>query len=136
MHNWYYFYNKSDISDKDLRNLSSELEGLGYRFYQPQGLGAGPSPEQVILWLSNNQFISSVSIGLLSNYLYDMLKKVCSWYKQDKLKNNKIPVIEIFILFKDRNKDISDIRLKFRIDKKMSKKEIQNKIKIQTKYKN
>jgi hypothetical protein len=129
MYNWYYFYNKSDINEKDLEDLSIELEKSGYKFYQPWGLGAGPSPEQVILWLSNNQFLSTVALSILANYLYDVLKSVWTWYRKPKLKNKKIPMVEIFIKYKDSNKEIGDMRLKFRMDKTISVKEIEEIIK-------
>ncbi len=129
MNNWYYLYDKRDINDKDLKELSSLVENLGYEFYQPWGLGAGPSPEQVILWISNNQFLSTVALNLLSNYLYDTLKKIWSWYKPNKLKNKKIPVVEIFIKYKDGNSEISNLRFKFRIDEKLNKTKIKEIIK-------
>ena len=129
MYNWYYFYNKSDIDKRDLDDLSTELEKLDYKFYQPWGLGAGPSPEQVILWLSSNQFLSTVTLNILANYLYDVLKSVWAWYRRPKLKNNKIPMVEIFIKYKDSNKEIGDMRLKFRMDKAIRVKEIEKIIK-------
>jgi len=130
MDNWYYFYDKSDISNKDLDDLSFKLKTLGYIFHQPMGLGAGPSPEQIILWLSNYQFLSTVSLGLLSSFIYDVLKKVWSWYQHNNPKNKKIPITEIFITFKDSNKNV---KLRFRMDKKLDKTAIENSIKKQIK---
>lgn len=126
--NWYYFYDKKNISDKDLKDLSSGLEKLGYKYRQPMGLGAGPDLEQIILWVNNNQFISGVAIGIVSNYFYDLLKMIGAKFYKSKQEDKAIPVIEIFLHFKDIKSLRTKATFKFRLDKPYSKKELEDSV--------
>jgi len=135
MNNWYFIYNSSGFNKKEIKELSSTLEKLGYKYNQCTELGAGPSIEQVIAWIYNNQFASGVSAGILANYFYDLLKSMYLWFKSHKQKNKKIPTIELLLKFNDlEDKDII-AKLNFRIDKKYSKKILSELIKTQLKYK-
>lgn len=132
--NWYYFYDKRGIDERDLKDLSTSLEKIGYTYFQPQGLGAGPSPEQVILWLHNNQFISGVSVGIVSNYLYDLLKEINAWFKSHRYNNKAIPVVEIFFTFKDIKNNRISARFKYRIDKLQNKNTLKKGLQIKMRF--
>ena len=134
MNNWYFFYNTKGIDKEGLKNLSLKLENTGYKYHQPTGLGAGPSPEQIILWINNNQFLSVVSINILSNYLYDLLKSIYSWFRSHKFNSKKVPVMEVFLHFRDVKSTRTRASLKFRIDQSPNKKIIAGSLKLQLKF--
>ncbi len=129
--NWYYFYDKRGIDEKDLKVLALNLENLGYRYHQPMGLGAGPSPEQIILWIHNNQFVTGVSIGVVSNLLYDILKSINTWFKNHRYKSDAIPIVEFFISFRNDKSLRTRGQLKFRIDQSLDKPSLKKSIKSQ-----
>lgn len=133
--NWYFFYNTSGYKNKDIKELSSELEKLGYKYNQCTELGAGPSIEQVIAWINNNQLISTFSISLAANLFSELLKALFKWFKIHKIKKkNIIPVVEFFMEFKDFKKNGPIGRIRFRIDREYNKKEISKIIKQQLNY--
>ena len=131
MDNWYFFYDNRGIDSKDLEDLSLNLEHLGYKYHQPTGLGAGPSPEQIVLWIHNNQFLSDVSVSILSSYFYDVLKSIYSWFKLHKFSNKTIPMMEVFITFKDTIDNHTSAKLRFRIDQNLSKEALEKSIQVQ-----
>lgn len=106
-------YSKSEIN-----GLTSQLEGLGFKYQQGQ-FGGGPVeiPKQIIAWLSvNSGWISSIAnltilIGILSK-----------WYAKHKkpAQKQKTPVINISIY----NQDIYKSNIEINISKPYSKSEI------------
>lgn len=132
--NWYYIYDKSGFDDESINKLTQKLEGLQYKFYQPMGLGAGPGLEQIIVWINNNQFLSGISIGLLTNFLYDILKELFLWFKSTTFKNKTVPVAEFFLRFKDIENTRTRGKIKLRIDRLYKKEELKALISSQIEY--
>jgi len=131
MDNWYFIYDSSGIDKKGVKDLSLSLEKLGYKYNKCTGLGAGPSVEQIILWIHNNQFLSGVSMGILSNYFYDVLKNLYTWFKTHKHRKKTIPTVEFFLSFKDIKNKRTRANLKFRIDKYLDKETLKESLKSQ-----
>lgn len=132
--NWYFFYDSSGFKKEDIKDLSIKLEKLDYKYHEPTGLGAGPSVEQIIAWINNNQFVSTVSLGLLTNFFYDILKNFYTWFVSHKPKRKIIPVVEFFLEFQDIKGRKATARLKFRIDNVYDKEKLKKLVDIQTKY--
>lgn len=133
--NWYFFYDSSGFKKEDIKDLSSNLEKLDYKYHRCTGLGAGPSVEQIVLWVNNNQFVSTVSIGILTNFFYDILKYLYLWFVSHKPNKKIIPVTEIFLKYEDiKGRRGASSRFKFRIDKTYSKKELRVLVREKTKY--
>lgn len=132
--NWYFFYDSSGFKKEDIEDLSSILEKLNYKYHQPTGLGAGPSVEQIVAWINNNQFVSTVSVGLLTNFFYDILKNFYTWFVSHKPKKKIVPVVEFFLKFQDLEGRRATARLKFRIDNIYDKTKLVKLVETQTKY--
>lgn len=134
MDNWYFIYDASGFKKNEVKDLSEKLERLGYRYNQCTGLGVGPGVEQIIAWIHNNQFTTDVSIGVLSNFIYDILKNLYFWFSAYNHKKKSIPSIEIFFNLQDlRDKNVS-VKFKFRIDQLNNKKTLGKLIRSQTNF--
>ena len=132
--NWYFLYDCTGFTEEDIKDLSSTLEKQSYKYHQCTGLGAGPGVEQLIAWINNNHFLSTVSIGLLTNFVYDLLKGFYSWFTTHKPKKKIIPIVELFLEFQDIKGRRATARLKFRIDKIYNKEKLKRLVKTQTEY--
>jgi hypothetical protein len=132
--NWYFFYDSRGFKKEDIKDLSFRLEKLDYKYHQCTGLGAGPSVEQIIAWINNNQFLSTVSIGLLTNFFYDILKYLHTWFVSRKPKKKIVPIVEFFLEFQDIKGRRATANLKFRIDELYDKERLKTLVKMQTEY--
>jgi hypothetical protein len=131
--NWYYFYNPQGIEEETIKDLSGDLENLGYSFHQPMGLGAGPSPEQIVLWVHNNEFLLGTSINILSSFIYDVLKVAFNRLKAHNFQE-KTPVVQVFLNFPNVNNPRINARLKFSVEQNPDKTQIGLRVKSQMEY--
>ncbi len=122
---------KSGFDREEITDLSNRLESLGYKYNQPTGLGAGPSPEQIIAWIQTNRILSDVSISVLSSFVYDILKSMYTWFSQHRSKRKTIPVVQLFLSFSDLKDKHIGAEMKFRIDKYYDKNNLRKIVKSQ-----
>lgn len=132
MENNYFIYDSIDFSDRAIKDLSAKLEKLGFTYHKYTELGGAPGIEQVVVWLHNHQFISSVTAGILANYLWEILKNLNSWFKSNRSSKNIIPIVEVFLHFKDLENEKIRADLSFRFDETINLKELEQSIKQQT----
>lgn len=135
MTNNYYSINASLEGYKDSADtqLSKELETLGFRFKLFEG-GGGEGQEiiqQIVAYLSVHEFWVGFFSSLAASRVEKILSKLFEWDQKNKIKDNeKIPklvIIDIYIKpYFGRNKSYS---LDFEIDKRITKKEIKERIK-------
>ena len=129
--NWYFIYDASGFKKKDVIELTDNYEKLGYKYNQCTELGAGPSLEQIVVWIQNSQTLSDLKSGLLVNLIYDILKISFTWFLSHRYTKKSIPIVEIFTRFKDKNLGVN---FKFRIDKKYNRVALENIINQETSY--
>ncbi len=134
MKNWYFFYDSSGFSQNGIKELSKELESQGFRYERCTELGAGPGTEQIVLWLHSHQYISGILTGVVSNYIYDILKNLYKWYKDNPNKKKTIPIVQFFITFKDSKSKRLRAELSFRFDRPAVEEETEKSFKHQTEY--
>lgn len=124
------YYLKDEIIGYNVESrdeLAKALEDAGFKFYASQMGGGGEALkaiEQVIASLNLNNFWFDIFVGVAANRLDAALSAIYTWAKKNKSKNNKEkPVVDVFIYTPLRGKDNCHY-IRFKVDKKYSKKEI------------
>lgn len=134
--NWYFFYDRRGFAEDDLNDLGLILKKKGYGYQPLTGLGAGPGSEQLIVIISNSEFLSTVAVGLLTNLVYDLLKTLYFWLKTHRCGEGLIPIVKIMLHFDDIDNKRTRAELEFRIDKKYYKKSLKNQVESRIRYLN
>lgn len=124
----YFLYDLRNYDKSSQIELENSLNELRYEKITPDGLGSGPSTEQIVAWLVI--VTRDLSIGIISSLIVEQihrtLKKLSAWYKSHKTsKNKKHPGIVINLKFENDSKLKSMV---FRIDKSISEQQIRIKI--------
>jgi hypothetical protein len=136
MDNWYFFYDSGNFDKNKLKTLSKDLEKRGFGYRRCIGLGGCQGSEQIFLWLRDHQYITGVMTGVLANYVYDILKMLHIWFKNNKPKKQIIPIVQFFISFKDVKSKRLRADLSFRFDRLIDKEEVEKLINAQAEYLN
>lgn len=123
------YYLKDEIpgySVESRNKLASAFENIGFKYYAPQMGGGGEALkaiEQVIASLNLHNFWFDIFVGVAANRLDKALSTVYNWFRKNKSKNKEKPVVEVFIYTPLRGKN-NCYYIRFKADKKYSKKEI------------
>lgn len=119
------------IYDKKSRDsLKKNLASLGYKYKESQMGGSGGAVVKTITiaWIHIEPLFGSLLINLLAASIYDLMKKLWSWHRKQRIVNSKYkPDVGFTInskLFKSRK-----IYINFRLDQEISKEEIKKQIK-------
>ena len=132
---WYFFYDSNNFEVKSIQEISNTLEKFGFEYNKCVGLGgASETLAQLVLWLQTHQYISGLASGVLSNYVYDILKFLYRWFKNNSPQKKIIPIVEIFVNFKDLAPKRLRATLLFRFDDAPEKVEINRSVEKQTRF--
>ena len=132
-----YYFTDPDIfgyKNEAYKNLTTELEKMSYKYKEPDGLGGGGGEiiQQIIAYLSIHDLWVGVITGLVVNRIEKLLSMLNKWHIRNKNPDNKLrPIVNIYIHLKSDKRN--SFYISFRLDKKYSKKEIENSINKATK---
>jgi len=113
-------------SKKTLEELDILFSKNGFRYEKAQGLGAGPGDFfNAIAWIHINASVVfwTVFLNIISNSIYDLVKKLNNWYGRNKFKKDR-PFILIY-LYKGKDSTI----LRFYLDRNYTKKAVREEVK-------
>jgi len=96
----YSFYDISGFDNKAQKELKTEFKKLGIP-YKAGSFGGGVPVQQIVAWL--NLHSDSISVGVISSFIVQILNQLFSWYRRNKPANEKIdPVVNISIYINDK----------------------------------
>lgn len=79
----YAFYDPSGFSDKSVKELSHELEKMGFE-YQGGEFGGGVTVQQIIAWLNIHNFWAGIFTGLAVNRIEAIMRKIYDWFHNNR----------------------------------------------------
>jgi len=87
--------------------LSEEIEKLGFEYSPPElGGGGGAIINHILAYLSIDTNRDAIITGLLTNIVWEAVKKVFNWHKQNCLDLKKAnPSVNIYIYTENKSKN-------------------------------
>ena len=130
MKNTYYDYDLTGFSEKQVKQLKTEIEKLGFKEVYPEKGGGEDLAHQVIAYLTLHR--EEIAIGLMTNIISQLIfsaySKVHEWYKNNS--QNRPTDVQPIINFNVHYQKISKIQnVNININKDYSEKDIEAKIK-------